>query len=392
MKYLGKKDVKIILGSNYGDEGKGLATHYFSKIAHDQNKKCVNILFSGGCQRGHTVELKDGTRHVFHTFGSGSFDGADTFLDDGFVFYPLSFAAEEAPSTNVFISPKCRVTTPYDVFLNQLIAQSRGKNWHGTCGLGVWETMRRYETDGHALDWNELIELTDSEIIEYLYTICYGYYRTRLEIEGIKEPVEYSDLTNNSNLIKRFMKDIRYAQEHSQLKEFDTIMNEYDYIIFEGSQGLAIDGNNKRMFPHVTAGSTTSLIPAIKLLAYRNLNIETCYVTRSYFTRHGAGALPTECNKSAINKTIVDMTNVPNEFQGEIRYGWFDRDGFLIRIYKDKHLADSIIEKPRKNSVFITHLNEYEDPEIIEDLKYEFDNMYLSYTKYAEDVIVEKSS
>lgn len=60
---MSKVDVKVIVGSNYGDEGKGMATHFFSNNA--QKQLCLNVLYNGGCQRGHTVELRNGKRHVF---------------------------------------------------------------------------------------------------------------------------------------------------------------------------------------------------------------------------------------------------------------------------------------------------------------------------------------
>lgn len=81
-------NIKIIVGSSYGDEGKGLATNYFS----DNNT--LNVLYNGGPHRGHTVELLDGTRHVFHHFGSGTFKGADTYFDEDFLINPADFVRE----------------------------------------------------------------------------------------------------------------------------------------------------------------------------------------------------------------------------------------------------------------------------------------------------------
>ena len=68
------KNIKVVIGANFGDEGKGLMTDYF---ASKSNKSLV-VRFNGGGQAGHTVTTKDGRRHVFHHFGSGIFAGADT--------------------------------------------------------------------------------------------------------------------------------------------------------------------------------------------------------------------------------------------------------------------------------------------------------------------------
>ena len=66
--------VKVVIGANFGDEGKGLMTDYFCAEAIKKNESCIVALCNGGAQRGHTVVTPDGTRHVFHHFGSGTID------------------------------------------------------------------------------------------------------------------------------------------------------------------------------------------------------------------------------------------------------------------------------------------------------------------------------
>ena len=55
------KNVKIVIGANFGDEGKGLMTDYFTSGSND-----IVVLSNGGAQRGHTVTKTNGIRHVFH--------------------------------------------------------------------------------------------------------------------------------------------------------------------------------------------------------------------------------------------------------------------------------------------------------------------------------------
>ena len=90
---MNKVKVKIVIGSNYGDECKGLATHYFSQC-RDSGTRCLNVLFNGGSQRGHTVELKNEYRHIFHHFGSGTLSNADTYFDQNFILNPIVFVTE----------------------------------------------------------------------------------------------------------------------------------------------------------------------------------------------------------------------------------------------------------------------------------------------------------
>ena len=60
------KDIKIVIGANFGDEGKGLMVDYFS-----QKPNSIVVCSNGGAQRGHTVTTPNGIRHIFHHFGSG---------------------------------------------------------------------------------------------------------------------------------------------------------------------------------------------------------------------------------------------------------------------------------------------------------------------------------
>ena len=79
------KDVKIVIGANYGDEGKGLLTRYFAKQVNNP----IIIFHNGSAQRGHTVDYNPQFRHVYHHFGCGTADGVPTFFADGFWIHPM---------------------------------------------------------------------------------------------------------------------------------------------------------------------------------------------------------------------------------------------------------------------------------------------------------------
>lgn len=390
---MSKVDVKVIVGSNYGDEGKGMATHFFSNNA--QKQLCLNVLYNGGCQRGHTVELRNGKRHVFHHFGSGTYSKAHTFFDEDFMVNPTFFIDEfnqlqtEDSVTPVCIaSPKCRVTTPYDIFINQIIETERDENRHGSCGYGIWETKKRYEDGQYALFFGDLINKTNNEILNYLNGIACDYLPKRLKYYGItKIPYEYKKLIHSHGLAEHFLFDLREMQKIVNVDTFRRIRNWYSTIIFEGAQGLALDENNFTAYPHVTASKTTSLIP-VKRVSDMDANIEVCYITRSYFTKHGAGVFPTECAKNKINANIEDRTNVENTYQEKLRYGTFDFLEFLSRVQKDMKSA-KVIRPDLKTSLFITHLNYTNDIAgncTIKDLKEYFDYIYKSNTKFIDNI------
>lgn len=397
---MNKVDVKIVIGSNYGDECKGLATHYFSQQAKNQNKSCLNVLYNGGCQRGHTVELKNGSRHIFHHFGSGTYDNAHTYFDKDFIVNPIMFMNEYETLYSdkkimpiCFISPGCRVSTPYDMIINQTIERARGKNRHGSCGLGIFETQQRYKQSCYNMNFKDIINHTDNELKIYLKEIANLYVAERMKYYGILDiPESVSEIINSDILITNYINDLRNMAKIVHISDYFHLFKNYDVIVFEGAQGLELDENNDKAMPYVTASNTTSFIP-VKRCCEFEADIEICYITRSYFTRHGAGALPTECVKTHINPAIVDKTNIDNEFQESIRYGVFSQAEFFERVNKDK-TNSLMLNSSLKTSIFVSHLN-YTNGEIfgnctLNDLINKFDNKYLSYSKYAEDVQVKE--
>src|SRR5580698_7114906 len=78
-----------VIGANFGDEGKGLITDFLCSQLDD----CLVVRFNGGAQAGHTVVTLRG-RHVFHHFGSGTFNDSPTFLSRFFVVNPLLWEKE----------------------------------------------------------------------------------------------------------------------------------------------------------------------------------------------------------------------------------------------------------------------------------------------------------
>lgn len=334
------KDIKIVIGSNYGDEGKGLMTDYFS-----QKPNSIVICSNGGSQRGHTVITENDTRHVFHHFGSGSFNGAATYLPEMFIVNPIIFKQEYDELLNFGCTPttyvysNCMVTTPFDMMANQIIEESRDKNKHGSCGFGIFETIRRYKAG----------------IIDLDYGIR-DYYIDLFKKENIRLSPEWSEIFYDNGIFEHFLEDWDFMNNHIIAVSDNYFLNQFDNIIFEAGQGLLLDQNNKKFFPYLTP-SNTGIRNPMKIIEgvnwIDNINIEVCYVTRTYMTRHGAGPFPTECEKNKINKEMYDRTNVSNPFQDTLRYGKLDIHDLYKRIIND------IGSYKCKKSIAVTHCNEF---------------------------------
>lgn len=138
-----------VIGTNFGDEGKGLMTDYFVHHFLNAGKSCVVIKHNGGSQAGHTVVTPDGTRHVFGHFGSGTLQGVPTYFDRDFIVNPMTFVKEYKKLQKLghppvcFVHPECRIQLPVDILINQVAEAFRGENKHGSCGMGIWETVVR---------------------------------------------------------------------------------------------------------------------------------------------------------------------------------------------------------------------------------------------------------
>ena len=335
------KDIKIVIGANFGDEGKGLMTDYFS-----QKPISIVVCSNGGAQRGHTVVTPDGIRHVFHHFGSGTFNGASTYLSEDFIVNPIIFKQEWEDLyklgyvPGVYVNKNCMITTPYDMMANQIIEESRGKNKHGSCGLGIFETIKRYK-----------VGVTDID-----YSIR-KYYFGLFEREGIMLPDEWKQLFLDNNIFEHFLDDWDFMNEHVSVISDEYFLNDYDNIVFEAGQGLLLDQNNTDYYPHLTP-SNTGIDNPMKIIENvkwdDEINVKVCYVSRTYMTRHGAGRFDTECKKSEINKDIVDLTNVPNPHQDSIRYGTLNLHELRERIDFD------LCGRDINQSIAITHCNECE--------------------------------
>lgn len=381
------KEVKIIIGANWGDEGKGLMTEYFA------SKNSLVVCHNGGCQKGHTITTEEGIRHIFHHFGAGAFVGADTYIAKTYILNPMIFKNEynelknKGANTTCFINNESIFTTPFDMLMNQFIEDLRDKNRHGSCGLGIFETVHRNEYKKLIL--KDFIKQSDSERINTLKEIRDYYINIRLkELNIDKFPDEIENIFFNSNIIYNYLDDIDFMINNTKIVN-DDILNQYDRIVFEGAQGLALDQNNKKYWPNLTPSNTGSKNP-IDIISKFNLNdidIEICYITRSYYTRHGAGAFEFECKKEELNKDIIDLTNVPNQFQETIRYGFIDEDDLIERIMEDYKK----IKIKTKLSLAITHLN-YSDGKFItksgkKNINLtQFNEIYKSFSQMSKDV------
>lgn len=353
----------IVIGCSYGDEGKGLAA---AQMVRRNEGPCLNVLINGGAQRGHTVDLEDGRRHVFHHFGAGAMFGAVSCADEDFIVNPMlcmqereELQREFSLSPRLMVSAKCRVSTVYDMMLGQIIEENRGAARHGSCGCGIYETRLRFETTDWALRFGQLRSLTYDAYAAYCRRIVREYMPARLKALGMTAGEAWRALLEQEGLILGSWADLQsMLLETECYEDWALTAAEYPLLVFEAGQGLALDEFNMRDFPHLTPSSTTSLASARRIAALKGeTQTQILYVTRTYLTRHGAGPLPTQCAMEDINHAIVDRTNMPNPHQQAIRYGMFDAQAVLDRVQQDCGRTREVLPDAAC-TVLVTHLNE----------------------------------
>ena len=333
-----QQTARVVIGAQFGDEGKGRVTdHYAAEVGHDG----IVIRFNGGAQAGHTVVTPDGSRHVFSHVGSGAFVGSATFLSRFFVSNPILFFKEletlksKGVKPAIHVDPRSPVTTPYDMMINQIVERERGRDRHGSCGIGFGETIERNLTPAYALTVGDLVDR--SALAAKLDAIRRDYAPARLARLGFAAAfARNADLFRSDAILERFVEDADRFLQATTVADARTATHGR-HLLFEGAQGLLLD-QDRGFFPHVTR-SNTGLRNVLALAEELGLTrLEVTYATRAYLTRHGAGPLPRELPEKPYPGAI-DTTNIPNAHQGTLRFAWLDLD--LLRHAIAEDLADA---------------------------------------------------
>lgn len=328
---------RAVIGAGYGDEGKGLLTDAFAAMGAS-----LVVRANGGAQAGHTVTTPDGRRHVFHHYPSGALAGVPGHLGRRFVCHPMMLASERASLAalggrlDLSADPRAAVTTPWDMMVNQIAERSRGGTRHGSCGLGFGETVER---DGFPEFALRVGDLARGDTLDRLVRIRRDWLPLRLERLGLSPTQDESDLIANDAILERFADDLEGFVGLVDVRQ-DASLGTEPGLLFEGAQGLMLD-QDYGSFPHVTR-SYTGIRNVAEILGEAGIErIEVTYATRAYVTRHGAGPLAGETDR-AEGFDVIDRTNVPNPWQGAIRYAPLDIDVLSDAILNDLDLAGGV--------------------------------------------------
>jgi adenylosuccinate synthase len=329
----------VVIDLGFGDSGKGVVTDFLSHFSFDT----IVVRFSGGQQAGHNVVI-DEKSHIHSNFASGALAGYPSYFSEHTSFYLNTLSVEKVAlmdkggSTELYIHPLAKVTTPYDVAYNRALELTKN---HGSCGLGIAATHKRNEA-GYKL---HTIDLMHNELFEKKLRQIALYYNEKVMLEGLNIEVYKNYLNQNLRIFKHLAK---HYLDYLQMKDYQ-LLRDFKDVVFEGSQGIMLDMDHG-IFPNVTWGNTTSK-NAIEICMKTGLEVpHVYYVTRCYSTRHGVGWMPNEGGVVLVN--AVEPTNTNNEWQKEFRVGELDYE-----LLKYAIMVDTIYSDMCRKSLVVTCLD-----------------------------------
>ncbi|MDA7418565.1 adenylosuccinate synthetase [Xenophilus arseniciresistens] len=316
-----------LLGLGFGDCGKGVFTDYLCRRlgAH------TVVRFNGGAQAGHNVVLPDGRHHTFSQWGAGSLAGkVATVLATPVVVHPHALVYEAAalqavgmvqPFARLHIDAHCRVTTPLHQAAGRLREWARGSAAHGSCGVGVGETVLQGLRDPDAaLRYGDLVSAP----------------RVRAKLAALREALQRdADLHHVStsaaqaewrvlrdeSLAERWLDAIAPVLHGCPPASKEAIAHRLTRpgtVVLEGAQGVLLDERHG-FHPHTTWSSvSTDAVQAVLADLGITRQAHRLGVLRSYLTRHGAGPLPT--HDEALN-VLAEPHNADEGWQGRFRRG-----------------------------------------------------------------------
>ena len=359
-----------VIGKNFGDEGKGFTCSCLASSL----KNALIIKHNGGGQAGHTVEDPEGKwRFIHHQIGAGAEYHVPTLFADSFMPDLFQLGKEVKEFTELFgfqpilySEKNARVTTVDDVLLNMGSEVARGKNRHGSCGMGIEECVQR-NAAGYGITVEELAGWSKQDLLDRLKQIRKDYTERRAKILGIYPSNPYYEMLNNETVLENFMIEVKENVKLLKLVDADRKwLEKFQHLIFETGQGLLLDQDYEDYAPHLTSSKTGIHNSAI-FLEKRGLSLEEAiYVTRPYVTRHGNGPLPCEVKRSELPGVGEDLTNRPNEWQGTLRYAKHESlEAFFAPVRRDRdsvvcleHMGETKRPKHPKLSILVTQLSE----------------------------------
>jgi adenylosuccinate synthase len=307
----------VILGSQWGDEGKGKIVDMLMA------KASVVVRFHGGHNAGHTLVI-DGQKTILRLIPSGILHPhVQCLIGNGVVISPAALLQEMGElerrgihvTERLRISESCTLVLPYHVALDQAREKAKGKNAIGTTGRGIGpayedKVARRALRFGDLFDEKKLSAKL-AEVLDYHNFILQNYHQ--------HEPVDFNQLRDSMLALAPQLQPMK-ADVAGLLADYRA---QGKHIIFEGAQGTLLDIDHGT-YPYVTSSNTVAGAASVGS-GFGPLYLDYVLgVMKAYTTRVGSGPFPTElCDETG--KQLAERGKEFGSVTGRPRRcGWLD--------------------------------------------------------------------
>ncbi len=309
--------VTVVVGTQWGDEGKGKVIDYLAKGCD------IVARYQGGANAGHTV-ITNNKKHIFHLIPSGIlYPDKICILGNGVVIDPAALLCEISNlekegvklSKRFFISENAHLTLPYHKLLDQIEDKKRGRRKLGTTGRGIGTSY----TDKYARLGIRVVDFLNEKVFREKLKIS-------LKLKNYLLKKYYEEKVYNLEKISR-----EYQTYRKKIKGYviDTslylnqALRKKKNILAEGAQGTFLD-IDFGTYPYVTASNPIAGGACTGLGIGPTKIDRVIGVAKAYTTRVGRGPFPTEFKDEFGEK----LRKLGNEFGATTgrprRCGWFD--------------------------------------------------------------------
>lgn len=305
----------IIVGSQWGDEGKGKIVDLLAKDFD------IVARYQGGANAGHTVKIND-QQYVLHLVPSGIFHPNVTcVIGNGVVIDPVALINEIDAvkkqgidiTGRLLISHNAHVIMPYHKILDSI--NEKGNSKIGTTGRGIGPAY----FDKAIRKGIKIADLMDRDVLSFKI-------RQNIEEKNLLfKNIYHAEEINIEKIIEEYVEFDKIIDEYitNTVYYLNNALKENKRLLLEGAQGALLDLDHGT-YPYVTSSSPTSG-GACTGLGIPPTSINSVLgIVKAYSTRVGNGPFPTELN----NETGEKMRRIGSEFGATTgrprRCGWLD--------------------------------------------------------------------
>ncbi len=306
----------IVIGAQWGDEGKGKITDLLSRSAD------VVVRYQGGVNAGHTIVVK-GQTFKLHLIPSGIlYPNTDCIIGCGTVIDPQVLIAEldqlEAlgvSTRHLLISETAHITMPYHRLIDSASEERRGSHKIGTTGRGIGPTY----ADKSERTGIRVLDLMDPEGLREQLEWTINYKNVILEKLYNLPPLDPKQVIDE---YLGYAERLRPHVVDTSLKIYDAVQRRRN-ILFEGAQGTLLDLDHGT-YPYVTSSNPVAGGACVGTGLGPTMIDRVIGVAKAYTTRVGEGPFPTEIH-GELGELLCSLGAEFGTTTGrKRRCGWFD--------------------------------------------------------------------